>query len=244
MIEKTNPVEYLYVKALIKKLIKSKNVYNIFPESGIIFIHIPKTGGLSIKNLLVNLKDDTISNKDKKKYYYLEELKRKKISSIHGKAKDILELLDEDMIKKSLKFSAIRNPWALMVSSYHWWLQNGYKFPRIKHMYLDIKKKTFKEYLMSTYGTKMINECVGNIEDWVKDDNKKIILDGLIRLENFDEEFKNLIKKKNKNIIGLKPIKKINFSNHEKYANYYDSQCIEIIEKRFDFIIRNYGYKF
>ena len=39
--------------------------------------------------------------------------------------------------------------------------------------------------------------------------NKKIILDGFIRLENFDEEFKNLIKKKNKNIIGLKPIKKI-----------------------------------
>ena len=56
----------LYLKSLIKKLIKSKHVSNIFPQSGIIFIHIPKTGGTSLRKLLIELEDGNISHEDKK----------------------------------------------------------------------------------------------------------------------------------------------------------------------------------
>ena len=144
-------MNYLLLKSITKKLIKSKNVYNIFPESGIIYVHIPKTGGTSIRKLLVNLKNNDVLNNDKKKYYYCEELKRRKISSIHGKARDYLEFIEQDLWSKSLKFASVRNPWDLMVSSYHWWLQNGNKFDRLKNMYLDISKMNFEEYLKSSY---------------------------------------------------------------------------------------------
>jgi len=234
----------LYLKSLIKKLIKSKNVSNIFPEAGIIFVHIPKTGGTSIRKLLIGLKDTNIMEEDKKKYYYAEELKREKISSIHGKARDYLQIMDRKLWDKSFKFTSVRNPWNLMVSSYHWWLQNGHQFHRLRHMYVDITKMSFKDYIKSAYGNFMINECVGNIEDWILDVDKNMLLDGLVRLENFEEDFNKLIKKFNKSFNGLGNLTKTNVSGHRNYQDYYDLETQTLVEKRFKFLIERCGYTY
>ena len=237
-------MNYLLLKSITKKLIKSKNVYNIFPESGIIYVHIPKTGGTSIRKLLVNLKNNDVLNNDKKKYYYCEELKRRKISSIHGKARDYLEFIEQDLWSKSLKFASVRNPWDLMVSSYHWWLQNGNKFNRLKIMYLDISKMNFEEYLKSSYGTNMINECVGNIEDWFLDKDKNLILDGLVRLEHFENDFLKLIQKSNKKIYNFSDLPKENVTKRKEYQFYYNNHTSLLIEERFKFLIDYCGYKY
>ena len=237
-------MNYLLLKSITKKLIKSKNVYNIFPESGIIYVHIPKTGGTSIRKLLVNLKNNDVLNNDKKKYYYCEELKRRKISSIHGKARDYLEFIEQDLWSKSLKFASVRNPWDLMVSSYHWWLQNGNKFNRLKNMYLDISKMNFEEYLKSSYGANMINECVGNIEDWFLDKDKNLILDGLVRLEHFENDFLKLIQKSNKKIYNFSDLPKENVTKRKEYQFYYNNHTSLLIEERFKFLIDYCGYKY
>tara|TARA_B110000238_G_C16024621_1_gene394767 strand:+ start:134 stop:856 length:723 start_codon:yes stop_codon:yes gene_type:complete len=237
-------MNYLFLKSITKKLIKSKNVYNIFPESGIIYVHIPKTGGTSIRKLLVNLKNNDVLNNDKKKYYYSEELKRRKISSIHGKARDYLEFIEQDLWSKSLKFASVRNPWDLMVSSYHWWLQNGNKFDRLKNMYLDISKMNFEEYLKSSYGANMINECVGNIEDWFLDKDKNLILDGLVRLEHFENDFLKLIQKSNKKIYNFSDLPKENVTKRKEYQFYYNNHTSLLIEERFKFLIDYCGYKY
>jgi len=237
-------MNYLLLKSITKKLIKSKNVYNIFPESGIIYVHIPKTGGTSIRKLLVNLKNNDVLNNDKKKYYYSEELKREKISSIHGKAKDYLEFIEKDLWDTSLKFASVRNPWDLMVSSYHWWLQNGNKFNRLKNMYLDISKMNFEEYLKSSYGTNMINECVGNIEDWFLDKDKNMMLDGLVRLEHFENDFLKLIQKSNKKIYNFSDLPKENVTKRKEYQFYYNNHTSLLVEERFKFLIDYCGYKY
>ena len=237
-------MNYLLLKSITKKLIKSKNVYNIFPESGIIYVHIPKTGGTSIRKLLVNLKNNDVLNNDKKKYYYSEELKRRKISSIHGKARDYLEFIEQGLWSKSLKFASVRNPWDLMVSSYHWWLQNGNKFNRLKIMYLDISKMNFEEYLKSSYGTNMINECVGNIEDWFLDKDKNMMLDGLVRLEHFENDFLKLIQKSNKKIYNFSDLPRENVTKRKEYQFYYNNHTSLLIEERFKFLIDYCGYKY
>ena len=237
-------MNYLLLKSITKKLIKSKNVYNIFPESGIIYVHIPKTGGTSIRKLLVNLKNNDVLDSDKKKYYYSEELKRRKISSIHGKARDYLEFIEQDLWSKSLKFASVRNPWDLMVSSYHWWLQNGNKFNRLKNMYLDISKMNFEEYLKSSYGANMINECVGNIEDWFLDKDKNLILDGLVRLEHFENDFLKLIQKSNKKIYNFSDLPKENVTIRKEYQFYYNNHTSLLVEERFKFLIDYCGYKY
>ncbi len=237
-------MKYLLFKSFIKKIIKSKNVYNIFPESGIIYVHIPKTGGISIKDLLRKLRNPKLTSNEKKKYYLFEELKRKKISSIHGKAKDYIKFIDSHTWNKSIKFASIRNPWNLMVSSYNWWLQEGYKFQRCRHMYNDICDMSFKEFINSSYGQNMINDCIGNIEDWINDQNGKFILDSLVRLEYFDEDFEKLLKNFNHPIKGFRKLKRLNYTSHKRYQDYYDDNSKKMIERRFNFIIKKYDYKF
>ncbi len=237
-------MKFLQIKPFYRMITKSKNVHNIYPESGIIFVHIPKTGGTSINNFLLNLENPTLSKKNKFKYYYYEELKRLKISSKHGKAKDYKKFIDDDTWNKSLKIASIRNPWDLMLSSYYWWLQFGNKFHRCRHMYNDISQMNFYEFLQSPYGSSMINDCIGNIEDWINDKNGKFILDGLIRLEYFEEDFKKVINKFNLNIKITTKLKKLNSTSHNTYREYYDEYSKKKIFERFKFIIEKYGYSF
>ena len=131
-----------------------------------------------------------------------------------------------------------------MVSSYNWWLQEGYKFQRCRHMYNDICDMSFKEFINSSYGQNMINDCIGNIEDWINDQNGKFILDSLVRLEYFDEDFEKLLKNFNHPIKGFRKLKRLNYTSHKRYQDYYDDNSKKLIERRFNFIIKKYDYKF
>ena len=237
-------MNYLLLKAFLKKIINSQNVYNIFPESGIIFIHIPKTGGTSVKKLLLNLKNPQLSFYDKVKYYHYEEIKRKKLLSRHGKAIEFLDFFKNDIWNNSLKFTCVRNPWDLMVSSYHWWIQYGQKFSNLNLMYTDISKMSFNEYINSKYGKEMINECTGNAEDWFLDENKKIIVDGIVKLENFNSEFKELLHTSGKKFYGNINLPKENTTIRKKYQSYYNKDTKQIIKDRFKFLIEYCNYKF
>lgn len=237
-------MNYLFLKAFLKKIIKSHNVYNIFPESGIIFIHIPKTGGTSVKKLLLNLKNPELSFYDKVKYYYYEEIKRKKLLSRHGKAIEYFNFFESDLWSNSLKFTCVRNPWDLMVSSYHWWIQHGQKFSKLNLMYNDISKMSFNEFMNSKYGKEMINECNGNAQDWFLDNSKKIIVDGIIKLENFNFEFKELLDKSKKKFHGNIDLSKENTTIRENYQKYYNKETKQIIKDRFKYLIEYCNYKF
>ena len=237
-------MNYLLLKAFLKKIIKSHNVYNIFPESGIIFIHIPKTGGTSVKKLLLNLKNPELSFYDKVKYYYYEEIKRKKLLSRHGKAIEYFNFFESDLWSNSLKFTCVRNPWDLMVSSYHWWIQHGQKFSKLNLMYNDISKMSFNEFMNSKYGKEMINECNGNAQDWFLDNSKKIIVDGIIKLENFNFEFKELLDKSKKSFHGNIDLSKENTTIRENYQKYYNKETKQIIKDRFKYLIEYCNYKF
>ena len=111
-------------------------------------------------------------------------------------------------------------------------------------MYLDISKMNFEEYLKSSYGTNMINECVGNIEDWFLDKDKNMMLDGLVRLEHFENDFLKLIQKSNKKIYNFSDLPKENVTKRKEYQFYYNNHTSLLVEERFKFLIDYCGYKY
>ena len=103
---------------------------------------------------------------------------------------------------------------------------------------------SFNEYMHSKYGKEMINECSGNAQDWFLDDSKKIIVDGIIKLENFNFEFKELLDKSKKKFHGNIDLSKENTTIRENYQKYYNKETKQIIKDRFKYLIEYCNYRF
>ena len=111
-----------------------------------VFIHIPKCAGTSIHRALGALHERLSLPIDEKRYHK------------HTKAIDVRRILGP-IWDNSFKFSIVRNPWDLMVSSYHWWLNYAGRYPSLAEQSTRIRNMgSFGKFLQSEFGSKMINE--------------------------------------------------------------------------------------
>jgi len=215
----------------------------------LIFIHIPKTGGMYTLNSLscfeiiyhATIADEISKVKDKKKNP-----------------------------NDYFKFTIIRNPWDRMVSNYFFHKQRSHNDPNIcenlfkprerlkirewikKHNEEDEfwKKYEFKDWLKffdEKEEAKSSSIYHDNIEKTYMDFigvNGKIEVDYIINLHNYKKEI-NLIKLlSGKYFTAAKKSIVKNKSNHEDYKSYYDSKSIDIVEKTFKKDIRMFNFKF
>lgn len=69
----------------------------------LIYVHVPRTGGTSMKNALLTAK-----------------VPRKKLRGVymHSSLKDICAELKDEFVRSAWKFGVVRNPWSRMVSRY------------------------------------------------------------------------------------------------------------------------------
>jgi hypothetical protein len=204
-----------------------------------IFIHIPKTGGHSVDKYFLN---KSLVDDDK----------------WHCTSNQIMKYLGEDMWKEYQTYTIIRNPWSRMVSEYSW--QGGAGKDQIPTPWGN-KDATFKEFLkmaarspkshhdmpaLREYDTwyRMQEVKDGHLNDqfsFIIDDNENVIIDTIIKFESINAGFKNMLTK-----IGLPPedLPHLNKSKHMHYTEYYDQECIDIVNKRFERDIKHFNYKF
>src|SRR5882757_7774779 len=97
---------------------------NYFPHIGCIFIHVPRTGGTSVSNLLARV-DTYLKNKGVNPRFSVP----RRLHDKHTKGLAYAETLERDIWENSFKFCAVRNPFDLVVSHYNWWLQKASRFP-------------------------------------------------------------------------------------------------------------------
>ena len=195
-----------------------------------IFIHIPKTGGNSITMAL---------NKLPKK----NNTPERSTPSIgkHAKARNVKRALGNDVWEEYFSFALVRNPWDLMVSSYHWWLQKAYKW---EHTHTDIKEiermGSFDNFMHSKYGQEQINEYEGALFDWISE-NDEVIVDFVGRFENFQKDWNKICEH-----IGVVPttIPHANKTQRKNYREYYTPETKQIVHERFKKVIDLYGYEF
>lgn len=178
-----------------------------------VFIHINKTGGSSVEKAL-------------------------KLPFAHRTALEKIEEMGREAWDRKLTFTVVRNPWDKVVSHYHY---------RVKTNKTDLRDKPieFREWVKLAYGDRDPLYCdpprmfMPQL-DWITDENGKVLVDEIIRLENIDSEFDALLKKLGRTAT-LPHVKK---SNRGSYKDYYDEETIEIVRSCFEKDIERFGYDY
>lgn len=214
-----------------------------------IWIHIPKCAGTSIRELL---QTNPIFQTDihpmwhtKKDINWKEEYPKVDTNLwTHSSASDIKKYLDERGYRWDdyFKFVFIRNPWEREVSAYeyHRQVMSKKKYPtyfNIKNIEMALHQPP-KNFIMRN------NRWTPY--DYIFDDDGKLMVDFVGKVENIEQDFEKVVKK-------ILPYIKITqwrlphrnkTTKNKSYRDYYDDESIEYISNRDSKIIELGQYKF
>ncbi|NVM35927.1 MAG: sulfotransferase family 2 domain-containing protein [Candidatus Lokiarchaeota archaeon] len=196
-------------------------------------IHIPKTGGTSVRTLCAKHKID-----------------RMPLTSFHDAAIQCREKY-KDEFENRFKYTIVRNPWDRMVSVFHYYKHN-WKKEGHKHI-SDKLPKDFKTYVLN-YCKKGVDGPISEAFDypeinqinWITDEDGKLLVDYIIRFENLEQDTKEMFKKigfANYENISIPLIRKSN-NRLEDYREHYDEETKEIIKDFCDADINYFKYEF
>lgn len=193
-----------------------------------LFIHIPKTGGESIKKSLG-------------------------IKITHRR----IDCYTSKELKNAFIFCFVRNPWDRLVSLYHYFLYHSdiierkrilkknpnamlaKQYDGFQNFCLSLNDTIIEEVLfpkcISSYGSQMKPQLW-----WIKN-NKDIKVDFIGRFENIDKDFATVC-----NHLKIKTIKLpvLNSSIHNSYYKYYTEETKDLVARIYYEDIKEFGYSF
>jgi hypothetical protein len=192
----------------------------------VVFVHIQKTGGLTVDRLLNER---------------IPDLRR--IAARHGFASLGMDELDD--WDEYFKFAFVRNPWDRLVS----WYSMVTTMPRDGNelwRYVHDNSSTFEEFIYNCTDEVEIKDGVHysfayNQLDYVTDDHGNLLVDFIGRLENFDKDLQEVFRR-----IGfeLETVPRKNRSIHQHYSTFYTPDTELIVRERFKRDIEYFGYEF
>lgn len=194
-----------------------------------VFIHIPKCAGSSIHVALRKLHERASLPIDPRRYHK------------HAKAVDVRRVLGKTWID-CFKFSFVRNPWDLMVSSYHWWLEYAGQFHALAEQAAAVRSLgSFERFVGSPSGSDMLNEQHGrDLLDWLEDDTD-IIVDFVGRYENLDPDWRHICEALKVDVV---PLTRENRVERADYRSFYNDRSRAVVADRFARTIAHFGYEF
>jgi len=197
-----------------------------------IFLHIPKSGGSTIKCLLKEIDKNAVP------------LGHMPISKMKN---------DLNFNESYFKFTFVRNPWARLNSLYFFLLNQTpkhihYKYDKLKVRFLQDNNISFSEFIKEC-SVNFINSpdsvrrgfnlnAAPYTDRYILPDNP---LDFIGKVENFQEDFNTICDK-----IGIphQELPHKNASKHKHYTEYYDDETRAIIAEKYAKDIEHFGYKF
>jgi hypothetical protein len=198
------------------------NYYNF------IFIDICKTAGTAINQSFIKKFKDDKEIKFKGKHHSIPNYTIAISSKITA----------EDIIKYRL-FTVVRNPYDRIVSLYLWGSGTCYKKCKdFKEFVINVSNNKYKEYNRHRYRPQL---------HWLMDKNNNVVVDNILRYENLNEDFENLLIKFN---IPLFKIKKTNTAfqktgvNRKHYSYYYDQETKDIVTDLYQVDLDYFNYTF
>lgn len=196
--------------------------FHIKDRSDIIFIHIPKTGGTSVRRGLP--------------FYRPKETNTHK----HYTVRQIIEEIGEDAWQKSYKFAIVRDPWSRMVSFYNYRVRRN----KLTDEGMDL---SFKEWVIKKLNRTKNSDAQRGLfsyspqYDWLVNSKGDIDLDFIGRYETLEIDFKKVCEELK--ISGELPV--INaHPDKVDYHEYYDDELVEIISDFYKDDVAHFNYKF
>lgn len=206
-----------------EQLRNAKNPYqDINDRSNSIFIHIPKTGGISVEKAL-----------------YQEKVGHKPLH--------LFQYYNANKFEKYFKFTFVRNPWDRLVSSYIFLKQGGRNKIDAEFSIKFLSQfDTFEEFVEGISNERTKKTALNWLHfcpqvDFIKDYRGSINLNYIGHFETLEKDF-NIIAKK-LNIDALLPHE--NKSTRKKdYQLYYSSETAQIVSRIYRDDIEKFNYKF
>ena len=210
----------LFAKSQRRKIKKKNSLIYSFYNDKTIFIHIPKTAGISIiKSIYGN-----VTNEGHRSIYFYKQVFEKNF-------------------KDFFTFSFVRNPYDRLYSSYKF-LQTGGMNEHDKvafQKYLS-KFSDFEDFVLNGLNNEIIYEIIHFVpqSEFICNKNGEILVDFVGRFENLNDDL-NSISKKIKKELALEHHNK-NFKKDYKkiYNQAMKTKVYEVYNR--DFVLFNYNF--
>jgi len=193
-----------FAKKQIGKVIKDGTLLNAFNKKKIIFIHIPKTAGISLVKSIFG--DVTLEGHRFVSFY----------KQVFG-----------NRYSEFFTFTIVRNPWDRLYSAYKFLEKGGINIHDKNAFETHLSTyKDFEDFVLKGLNEKIIWEIMHFIPqyEFVCDKNGKIIVDYLVRFESLQEDIAGLSKKINLEVV-------MDHHNYNKKKDYREAYTKEMIEK-------------
>ena len=194
-----------------------------------LYVHIPKTAGNAVQNVLRNYSEDRVVCLTP----YQDGLERFEVRNDqfdiqkHSTLSDYQRELGDATLGSLFKFSCVRNPWERAISYYF------SPHRSVSHWDRTAFLKLLEEMLPVAAYLKM----EGPPARLCPFDN----MDHIMRFERLEEDFGATCQR-----LGL-PIQNLavrNKSARQHFSTYYDPELVEIVRQRFADEIEHFGYEF
>lgn len=199
----------------------NKNSLIGFEKHKCIFIHIPKTAGVSLsQNLFGNLGGGHLPIFDYYKVYSPNEF------------------------HDYFKFTIVRNPWDRLVSAYHFLKEGGFNETDKKWFKDNLEQyANFEEFVLKWVNKNNINTYTHFIPQYYYLMlNGKVLVDKIYNFEKLEEAIFDINNKLSTKIKLSHNNKTLNRNN--KYRTYYNSKTKQIVESVYKLDIEIFNYKF
>lgn len=212
------------------------------PKYRFLFVHIPKTGGTSVRVALRGYKW--------KDPYRIPLFLCSRLSALfghrlacklprHAKIVAAKEMLPREFFDSLFKFAFVRNPWDLQVSSYHHIRRER---PHLLHgidsfsEFLRYKLNPDRPYVFH------LDVSIERQSDYLVDLDGSILTDFIGRYENLAEDFREACRR-----IGIRPPSlphKRKAQDRRDYRAYYTDETAELVARHYRRDIELFGYRF
>jgi len=199
-------------------------------QHNFLFLHIPKTGGNSVQQVLRDYAEDqivcTAPFQDGVERFGLKN-DRFNLHK-HSPLRDYRRELGEPLFGRLFKFCCVRNPWERAVSFYFSPHRGPIEWNR--DAFIDL----LREVVPSTAFVALDESDFSNRSPFRN-------VDGVMRFERLNADFRDVCGR-----IGV-PFQELpvrNQSSREHFARYYDPELVDLVARQFRHEIDFFGYEF